>query len=88
MRPPQRGGKPFAMPPPQGTQSINKMPNQYGPPHMQQMPHHQHQGMPHQMQGPHGSQMQQGQQIKRDIVFPSDCVEATQPLLYRRKRMT
>lgn len=90
MRPPQRGGKPFAMPPPQGPQPINKMPNQYGPPHMQQMPHHPHQGMSHQMQGPHahGPQMQQGQQIKRDIVFPSDCVEATQPLLYRRKRMT
>lgn len=92
MRPPQRGGKPFAMPPPQGPQPINKMPNQYGPHPMQQMPpHHPHQGMPHPMQGGpqmHGNQMPPGQQMKREFVFPNDCVEATQPLLYRRKRMT
>lgn len=87
MRPPQRGGKPFAMPPPQGPQPINKIPNQYGPPHMPQMHHPGHPGM---QGGPQGShpQMQQGPQMKRDIVFPSDCVESTQPLLYRRKRMT
>lgn len=88
MRPPQRGGKPFPMAPPQsGPQPINKMPNQYGPPHMQP-PHHSHQGHPMQG-GPQGPpQQQQGPQIKRDIVFPPDTVEATQPLLYRRKRMT
>lgn len=93
MRPPQRGGKPFAMPPPQGPQPINKMPNQYGPhgpSHMQPMPHpNQQQYMGH----PQQHQQQQGGpsgmlQAKRDIVFPQDTVEATQPLLYRRKRMT
>lgn len=90
MRPPQRGGKPFAMPPPQGPQPINKIPNQYGPPHMQQMHHPGHPGMHPGGPGPQGPhpQMQQGPQMKRDIVFPSDCVESTQPLLYRRKRMT
>lgn len=93
MRPPQRGGKPFAMPPPQGPQPINKMPNQYGPhgpSHMQQLPHHPHQQQ--HMQGhPQGPQYQQGPQgmsQKRDISFPSDTVEATQPMLYRRKRMS
>lgn len=92
MRPPQRGGKPFPMPPPQGPQPINKMPNQYGPhgpSHMQQHPHQQH---PQHMQGhPQGPQFQQGPQgmsQKRDIIFPSDTVEATQPMLYRRKRMS
>jgi AT-rich interactive domain-containing protein 1 len=75
------------MPPPQGPQPINKIPNQYGPPHMQPGMHHPgHPGM-HPPQGPH-PQMQQGPQMKRDIVFPTDCVESTQPLLYRRKRMT
>lgn len=93
MRPPQRGGKPFAMPPPQGPQPINKMPNQYGPhgpSHMQQHPHHPHQGQ--HMQGhPQGPQFQQGPQgmsQKRDLIFPTDTVEATQPMLYRRKRLT
>lgn len=93
MRPPQRGGKPFAMPPPQGPQPINKMPNQYGPhgqPHMQQLPHHPHQ--PQHMQGhPQGPQYQQvpqGMSQKRDLIFPPDTVEATQPMLYRRKRMS
>lgn len=90
MRPPQRGGKPFAMPPPQGPQPINKMQNQYGqhgPSHMSQIPHHQHQGQ--HMQGhPQGPQyQQQGMSQKRDMIFPSDTVEATQPMLYRRKRM-
>lgn len=93
MRPPQRGGKPFAMPPPQGPQPINKMPNQYGPhgpSHMQQLSHHQHQSQ--HMQGhPQGPQFQQGPQgmsQKRDLIFPVDTVEATQPMLYRRKRMS
>lgn len=92
MRPPQRGGKPYAMPPPQGPQPINKIPNQFGPhgpPHMQH-PHHPHQqphmqghpGQPPQFQGP------QGMPMKREITFPPDTVEATQPVLYRRKRMT
>lgn len=93
MRPPQRGGKPFAMPPPQGPQQINKMQNQYGPhgaQHMPQIPHHPHQGQ--HMQGhPQGGQYQpgpQGMSQKRDLTFPSDTVEATQPVLYRRKRMS
>lgn len=86
MRPPQRGGKPFAMPPPQGPQSINKIPNQYGPPHMQQMHHPGHPGM-HQGPPQGHPQMQQGPQMKRELVFPTDCVESTQPLLYRRKRL-
>lgn len=91
MRPPQRGGKPFAMPPPQGPQPINKMPNQYGP-HgpSQHIQHHPHQGQ--HMQGhPQSSQFQQGPQgmsQKRDMIFPPDTVEATQPILYRRKRMS
>ncbi|KAG5681564.1 hypothetical protein PVAND_010983 [Polypedilum vanderplanki] len=85
MRPPQRGGKPFPMPPPpQGPQQINKMPNQFGP-HMHGHPMNQ----VHPMQGPmQPNQQPGGPQMKRDIVFPSDAVEATQPLLYRRKRMT
>jgi AT-rich interactive domain-containing protein 1 len=92
MRPPQRGGKPFAMPPPQGPQPINKMPNQYGPhgpPHMQQLPHHPHQ--PHMQGHPQGQQYQQGppgMSQKRELIFPPDTVESTQPMLYRRKRMT
>lgn len=92
MRPPQRGGKPFAMPPPQGPQPINKMQNQYGPhgPHMQQLPHHPHQ--PSHMQGPNqGQHFQQGptgMSQKRELIFPPDTVESTQPMLYRRKRMT
>lgn len=89
MRPPQRGGKPFAMPPPQGPQPINKMPNQYGPHGPSHMQHHPHQAQ--HMQGhPQGPQFQQGPQgmsQKRDMIFPSDTVEATQPILYRRKRM-
>jgi AT-rich interactive domain-containing protein 1 len=94
MRPPQRGGKPYPMPPPQGPQSINKIPNQFGPhvpPHMQQHPgHHSH---PQQMmQGHQGQQAQYqgppGMSHKREIIFPPDTVEATQPVLYRRKRMT
>lgn len=88
MRPPQRGGKPFPMPPPpQGPQQINKMQNQYGPGHMP-LQHHPHQPHPMPQQGPHQHGQQQGPQQKRDIVFPPDAVEATQPLLYRRKRMT
>lgn len=105
IRPPQRGGKPFAMPPPQsgGPQVMNKMPGQYqhGPqgPHMHpQHPHHPHQQQ-HMQQSPHhGPQHPQQQQHpqhpqtmmqpKREVVFPPDTVEATQPLLYRRKRLT
>lgn len=93
MRPPQRGGKPFAMPPPQGPQPINKMPNQYGPhgpSHMQQISHHPHQ-VQHMQGHPQGPQFQQGPQgmsQKRDMIFPPDTVEATQPMLYRRKRMS
>ena len=90
MRPPQRGGKPFAMPPPQGPQPINKMPNQYGPHGPGHMQHHPHQAQ--HMQGhPQGPQFQQGPQgmsQKRDMIFPPDSVEATQPMLYRRKRMS
>lgn len=92
MRPPQRGGKPYPMPPPQGPQPISKIPNQFGPhvpPHMQH-PHHPHQpphmpghtSQPSQFQGPTGMTQ------KREITFPPDTVEATQPVLYRRKRMT
>jgi AT-rich interactive domain-containing protein 1 len=93
MRPPQRGGKPFAMPPPQGPQPINKMPNQYGPhgpSHMQQLPHHPHQ-QPHMQGHLQGQQFQQGppgMSQKRELIFPPDTVESTQPMLYRRKRMT
>lgn len=57
---------------------------------MQQLAHHPHQGqhMPGHPQGPQFQQGQQGMSQKRDIIFPSDTVEATQPMLYRRKRMT
>uniref|UniRef100_A0A336MFS4 CSON000444 protein n=1 Tax=Culicoides sonorensis TaxID=179676 RepID=A0A336MFS4_CULSO len=58
LRAPPRGGKPFPMPPPQGTKP---------------------------MQGPF--QGQPGLPPKRDIVFPPDSVEATTPVLYRRKRI-
>lgn len=58
LRAPPRGGKPFPMPPPQGTK---------------------------QMQGPFPGQP--GMPPKRDIVFPPDSVEATTPVLYRRKRI-
>lgn len=93
MRPPQRGGKPFAMPPPQGPQPINKMQNQYGPhgqSHMQQISHHPHQAqhMQGHPQGPQFQQVPQGMSQKRDLIFPTDTVEATQPMLYRRKRMS
>lgn len=93
MRPPQRGGKPFPMPPPQGPQPINKMQNQYGPhgpQHMSQLQHHPHPGqhMQGHPQGPQFVQGPQGMSQKRDIIFPSDTVEATQPILYRRKRMS
>lgn len=81
------------MPPPQGPQPINKMPNQYGPhgpSHMQQIPHHPHQ-QPHMQGHPQGQQFQQGppgMSQKRELIFPPDTVESTQPMLYRRKRMT
>lgn len=93
MRPPQRGGKPYPMPPPQGPQPINKIPNQFGPhvpPHMQHPHHGQHQQQI--MQGHPGQQQQfqgpSGMSQKREIIFPPDTVEATQPVLYRRKRMS
>ncbi|XP_037039675.1 trithorax group protein osa isoform X4 [Bradysia coprophila] len=59
MRPQQRGGKPFNMPPPP-TGSVKQAPTPFPT---------------------------SATPAKRDIVFPPDSVEATSPVLYRRKRI-
>lgn len=59
MRPQQRGGKPFNMPPPP-TGSMKQAPTPFPT---------------------------SATPAKRDIVFPPDSVEATSPVLYRRKRI-
>ncbi|KAJ6621055.1 Trithorax group protein osa, partial [Pseudolycoriella hygida] len=59
MRPQQRGGKPFNMPPPP-TGSVKQPPTPFPT---------------------------TATPAKRDIVFPPDSVEATSPVLYRRKRI-
>lgn len=59
MRPQQRGGKPFNMPPPP-IGSVKQAPTPFPT---------------------------SATPAKRDIVFPPDSVEATSPVLYRRKRI-
>lgn len=59
MRPQQRGGKPFNMPPPP-TGCVKQAPTPFPT---------------------------SATPAKRDIVFPPDSVEATSPVLYRRKRI-
>ncbi|KAL5273718.1 ARID1B family protein [Megaselia abdita] len=74
------GGKPFNMPPPPQTMPPQGQgpPNKIAPHH--NMPPHQQMGPPPQGGG--------GAQLKKEITFPADSVEATTPNFVRRKRLT
>lgn len=78
-------GAPVAGVPKPQVSAVNAIP-QVGPPGIPQLPAQQQplQAQPQQQfPTPAGTQI-----IKKEIIFPADSVEATTPVLYRRKRLT